>query len=237
MNKKQAKGFLKVGIFGILFGFFWDILSQYLNGFSSFFTFDTELVSFIILALITILLIVILSYGICIKRKIKAENFSNEEDSVYARHEKKLSLMLCLSTFSLMVLLCVVGYNFNTFQNQLITNLSDTLIFISTFLIPLILGSISETYYINIIKSVQPEKNDEVEKIDFNQRYLKTLDEGELKKAGSAALKTLSVKPLIYGSFFVLGIVFGMDKDFYLGLFGFAIIDHIIYSINSYKAK
>lgn len=227
MNKQQIYKFLKVGLSGVFTGFFIGFLASVINllGFdlSSFdlSSFNTIFPNFIFV--ITIINFIILMIFSSIKGKIAKDNYSDEEDSQFAKYEKTLLVMQSLSTMLIMT-------NF-----LFITGKIQNLYLLVIFSLNIVLSGYLEVSHINLIKDVQPSKNADPTTFDYNDQALETLDEGELHTLGKVALKTMNKMVYVYVGFMILGFFTAQNFMFFIGVWGIYIAQSIIMMYYSLK--
>ncbi|MGL5676564.1 MAG: DUF3169 family protein [Cellulosilyticaceae bacterium] len=124
--------------------------------------------------------------------KLKKENYSNEEDSFYERHEIALSIFMILATLCVIVNFTAMGLNMNTS--------SPLHILIG---VNVILGFVGEVAYISLIKKVRPELNADPTDLKFSKSYFDKLDECEKNKVGKSCFQTMTAMMIVYIGMFM----------------------------------
>lgn len=221
MTKQQIKKFLKITLSGVLTGLIIGYLVGCVNGFERDFSLDSMLPCFMVT--VTIIDIVILVFFSNIKGKIAKDNYSDEENSQFAKYEKTLLVTQSLSTMLVLTNICFISsivLNFNL---------------LGVFILNGALGAYLEVAHLNLVKAVQPSKNADPTTIDYNDQALATLDEGELYTLGKVALKTMNKMLFVYLGFIILGFFTAQNTMFFVGIWGIYIAQSIIMVYYSLK--
>lgn len=219
MNKKQFKSLIEKFLLGSIVGFvcglalaFMDISGINLENLK-----NLDLQFLIIIP--TIVGIVITILLISLNKELKADNYSDDENSVFAKKEIYLLKLQTTSTIFQIVNMLLFGANINLadFSNET-ADIKSVIFVICMFTINVGLLTYLEVYSINILKKVQPEKNADPTKTDYNTKALDTLDELELKNSGKSAIKTLGDMVKVNAFLFFIGIFTSQKPMFFVGL-------------------
>lgn len=239
MNKKQIIKTLLIGLFGGVCGYFISKLSLEVPDLEPIINLLVDNIKYFML-LPTVLGIWALITFVGIRNKIKADNYSDEENSVYELKQHMLQMTMSAGTMTHILNFLFAGINlyYIVEVQQFSDNIQGGLM---TFaLINAILAMYIEVANINLVKRMEPEKNADPTSFKYNQQAIDTLDERELIIAGKATLKTEAIMPLVYAAFFVIGITVLASPIYFVGLlvpWGINVTVKTIYLIKEKKGK
>ncbi|MFI3230266.1 MAG: DUF3169 family protein [bacterium] len=231
MKDKQINNVIKLVIAGMIVGYM-----------SSYMMFEYELSNIsvstnpILLQVITTIpLLVMLAKYLNIKKAIKLDNFSNEEDSVYEKTSNKRFVITSLATLLIIVNFMMFGINFsNKLFSSIDENIEKVVITLLIFTVNCIIGSFLEISNINLIKRVEPNKNVDPTELNYNKKALDTLDEYEMQIVGKASARTISYMAFVYLIIFLIGLLTGQTAIFFICTLGAWAVNHIIYNYQHY---
>ncbi len=239
MNRGQIIKMILIGTVGALVGFFTSIFAEFLPS-------ATPLLDAMIENIIYFMLIPsvfgmwALVAFINIKNKLKAEDYSNEEGSLY--ESKQHILQMTMSAGTLTHILNFMFFGINLYYIVEVDEISTGKGIILTVLwtINSLIAIYLEVANINLIKKVEPEKNADPTSFKYNSEAIDTLDERELIIAGRASLKTDAIMPIIYALFFLVGVTMLSSPIYFVGLlapWGTNVAVKTIYLIKEKKGK
>ena len=123
---------------------------------------------------------------------LKKDGYSEEEDSLYEKNEKKINVVMGLSTVGGIL-------NFIAYGLYLGSTTEKSIEFVLIlFVINCVLVFIATIYYLVLIKKIRPEFNPDPLAKDFEQEYFNKLDEREQFQVGKSSFKTLNTMMVSY---------------------------------------
>ena len=159
-----------------------------------------------------------------IKIKAKKDNYSDGENSIYSKSQTMINVLMTLNSIAIAASIMQMA----RFEN----NLAGLLMFVNVFL-----GVTNECLIINFIKKVEPSKYGGAMDFSFNYKFIDSLDECELRQAGKTSLKTNATMMILYMLLFLVGTLFNLSYEFFVGVFSVMILQQIVFGINSIKNK
>lgn len=125
--------------------------------------------------------------------KLKKENYSDEEDSFYERHERMIDITMVCSTLCAIINFMAIGLN-----------ILETTPFDILLLINVVVAFVGEVLYISLVKKIRPELNADPLQVNFKSHYFDKLDEYEKNKTGKACFQTISAMTAVYVVLFIV---------------------------------
>ena len=235
MSKKQIiKLFMWVligGVFGFILGYIDGLTGIFSNiGLSKTYLIENKIIFVFLHSIITIVLIVVTIIFNNIKKQIKNDNYNDDENSAYSKKTSLLNITLTIASSSIFINMMFMGIS--TYYTNEFLNTTDVLIYfviIVIFLINVIYGSMLEVQYVNLIKSVQNEKNADPTALNYPFKRIETLDEQELLNEGKCALKTIVVNQIYVLILFLLGIFTRQAPFYYITVLSIPIVNIIAF--------
>lgn len=179
-----------------------------------------------------------------IYKKIINNNYNDDENSVYSFYTNTISIInacsIILQTVATFLIIITIRNLISNDGYDLLSGI-DTFFFfttdISLLFVFLLNMYITNLVFVKIISKVQPEKSKDIWSLNFNKKYIDTLDEYELQKQGKSALVTGSLVPIIYVVMVILGFLIQMDTSYYIGITIFTVVFLVVALINDIKNK
>lgn len=234
MEKGQIKKLLKIFLSGVIpgaiFGGIFGLIVAITNIDSTIFLEYLVIIFSNSMYAVTLIGLIILVVFENIKSKIKADNYSDDENSEYSKQEKNLTLTLSIST--MMHITNFFLFSIDSFD-------SDSLD-INTFIlltINLTLCVYLEIAHINMLKKIEPTRYADPLSSNYNEETLELADERELQTKGKAALKTSNTMTKVYLIYIIVGIFSSFDFTFLLGIWAIYITQSCIMLYNTLKCS
>ena len=145
------------------------------------------------------------------RRKVKADGYSNEENSVYEQIENKMGRVQGFGTaiaVGLMPMLVPIA----------LTTSKDTLtsfcVAFATWGFIIFINMINEVQSISMIGKIDPEKDVDWTKMKLNENFYEKMDECEKEKIGMIGAKLVTRIHIVFSVAFVISAVLALQMDF-----------------------
>ncbi len=202
--------FVCCSIIGGIIGFMGALGSlPSISDFNSIFVYVPVIIAFICI-LITVYCLAIRIYA---SKKIKKENYNDDENSAFDKLETKLSFCMILSALISPLTFTSLGIMI-LYQNHYSTVIFSTISTASCCFITIY----NDAKIIKLVGKVQPDKNHALLDITYQKKLLDSMDELEKKIMGEASASVISLMPIIFVPLLLVGILFSFRPEYYLGI-------------------
>lgn len=171
---------------------------------------------------------------IYIGHSLKADHYSQEEDSNYEKHEGKLSIITMLDGLVVAVQIIVVGMVANM-------NLDELPMWIPILLLVTAGCTIASIFLdircIALIRKVRPEITASPVCLNYGKEYMNQIDELEARNAGEAAVRTIRGTIGVISVYFLVALLFQASLSCYFALGGVLATVLIMFRVNTWKVE
>ena len=145
-----------------------------------------------IIVWVSLIAVAIIAYRLYHQANVLFKNWDQEDEESIEIAEHKLDLALLFSTINLCIACAFVAPIFLILQQETTTAIIQSIVLLVGFISSLAISIFIHQKVVDLTCKINPEKKGSVYDMNFKKNWLKTCDENEIAKIGSASFKAYS---------------------------------------------